>query len=54
MGKNRIDTYAQDLSVFSLEALAIGLEVFQLLLSAPGKIQGIKGQDDIFLAEKIL
>jgi len=50
VGKNRVNAHAQDLSVFGLEALAIGLEVRKLLLSAAGKIQGIKGEDHILFS----
>ena len=54
MRKDRIDAYAQHLSVSGLELLAVGFEVGQLLLSAAGKVQRIESQDYAFLAEKIL
>jgi hypothetical protein len=52
--ERRVDAYAQDLSIFGLELRPIGLEVGQLLLSAAGEIQGVKTENDILLAEKIL
>ncbi len=53
MRENRINTYAQNLSVPGLEALPISFEAAQFLLSAAGKIEGIEGQHDVFFAKKV-
>ena len=53
MRENRINTYAQNLSVPGLEALPISFEAAQFLLSATGKIEGIEGQHDVFFAKKV-
>ena len=52
--KNRVNAYAQHLSVPGLEVFAVGLEVRQLLLSAAGEVQGIESQHHILLAHEIL
>lgn len=53
MGKRRINAYAQHLSVPRFEFLALGLEAGQFPLSTAGKIQRIKGEDDILLPQKV-
>lgn len=50
----RIDADAQNLSISSLEVFATGFEVRQLLLSAAGKIKGIKSQDNMFFPLVVL
>jgi len=53
MRENRINTYAQNLSVPGLEALPINFEAAQFLLSATGKIEGIESQHDVTFAQKV-
>lgn len=51
MGVDTVYTDAQDLGVGHLEAREVALECSQLGLSAPCKIEDIKGQYDMLLAE---
>jgi hypothetical protein len=54
MRERRVDANAQNLSISSLEFLAIGFEVRKLLLSTAGKIERIKGQDNVLFSPVVL
>jgi hypothetical protein len=54
MRERRVDANAQNLSISSLEFLAIGFEVRKLLLSTAGKIERIKDQDNVLFSPVVL
>ena len=54
MRERRVDANAQNLSISSLEFLAIGFEVRKLLLSTAGKIKRIKDQDNVLFSPVVL
>jgi hypothetical protein len=54
VGKWRVNTDAQDLSIARLEFLSIFLEAAQFPLSTARKIEWIKSQDNILLAAVIV
>jgi hypothetical protein len=54
MGKWRVNTYAQHLSIPGLEFFSILFEAAQLPLSASRKIEWIKCQDNALLAAVIV
>lgn len=54
MRERGVDANAQNLSISSLEFLATGFEVRQFLLSTAGKIERIKGQDNVLFLPVVL